>query len=192
MQNEQAAERAVARAAERAAAREAAIKERQHHQARQDRPLLPEHARVVQQLYERQAEREQFRTDLAALHGALRQNRAELEGLPRWTRGRRRHLTNTISSHELQLRQSEPTLGSLDAEIDRLRRQIAHHARQRQASELTGPHRDRPASWDLSRTGEFTRPWPAPHSDDLAAIGLAGRREPYLGAERDLGGGLSR
>lgn len=191
-QNQRAAEHAAERAAERAAAREAATKERQHYQARQARPLLPEHARVVQQLYERQAEREQFRTDLAALHGALRQNRAELEGLPRWARGRRRALTDTISSHELQLRQTEPTLAGLDAEIDRLSRQVTHHARQRHASDMTGPHRDRPGSWDLGRTGELTRPWPAPAGDDLAATGLPGRREPYRGAERDLDGGLSR
>ena len=190
-QNQRAAEQAAERAAERAAAREAATKERQH-QARQAQPLLPEHARVVQQLHERQAERAQFRTDLAALHGALRQNLAELEELPRWARGRRQALTDTISSHELPLRQTEPTLGSLDAEIDRLRRQLTHHARQRQANDPTGPHRDRPGSWDRGRTGELIRPWPAPVADDLAAIGLAGRREPYRGAERDLDGGLSR
>ena len=112
--------------------------------------------------------------------------------MPRWARGRRRALTDTIGSYELQLRQTEPTLSGLDAEIDRLSCQVTHHARQRQASNPTGPHRDRPGSWDLSRTGELTRPWPAPHSDDLAAIGLPGRGEPHRGAERDLDGGLSR
>ena len=112
--------------------------------------------------------------------------------MPRWARGRRRALTDTISQYELQLRQTEPTLASLDAEIDRLSRQVTHHIRQRQANGLTGPHRARPGSWDLSLPSELTRPRPAAVGDDLAAIGLPGRREPYGGAERDLDGGLRR
>ena len=181
------AEQAAERAAEKAAAREAATKERQRQESR---PLLPEHARAIQHLHERRTEREQLRTDLGALHWALRQGREELEGLPRWARGRRRALADTISSHELQLRQTGPALAGLDAEIDRLSRQVTHHTRQRQANDLTGPLRDPPGSWDLGRSGELTRPWPAPAGDDLAAIGLPGRREPYRGAERDLDGGL--
>ena len=93
--------------------------------------------------------------------------------------------------YELQLRQTEPTLSGLDAEIDRLSCQVTHHARQRQQSNLTGPHRDRPGSWDLSRSAALIRPWPAPVADDLAAVGRPGRREPYRGAEPDLDGGLS-
>ena len=185
-------QRAAEQAAEQAA-REAATKERQHHQdqpARQARPLLLEHARAVQQLHERQVEREQLRTNLGALHRTLRQTRQEFEGLPRWARGRRRALTDTIGSSELQLRQTEPTLASLDAEIDRLGRQVAHHTRQRHANGLTGPHRDRPGSWAPGRTGEVTRPWPAPDGDDLTAISLPGH-QPYRGAERDLDSGLS-
>ena len=186
-------QRAAEQAAEQAA-REAATKERQHHQdqpARQARPLLPEHARAVQQLHERQAEREQLRTDRDVLHCALRQTRQELKALPRWARGRRRALTDTMLSSEQQLRQTEPTLASLDAEIDRLSRQVTHHTRQRQANDLAGPHRPRPGSWGLGRTGQLTRPWPAPRGDDLTAIGLPVRREPYRGAERDLNDGLS-
>ena len=190
-------QRAAEQAAERAAAREAATKERQHRehsqdgQARQARPpLLPEHAQAIQQLSERRTEREQLRTDLVALHGTLRQTRQEFEGLPRWARGRRRALTDTIGSSELQLRQTEPTLASLDAEIDRLGRQVAHHTRQRHANGLTGPHRDRPGSWAPGRTGEVTRPWPAPDGGDLTAISLPGH-QPYRGAERDLDSGLS-
>ncbi|MBC7373419.1 MAG: AAA family ATPase, partial [Frankiales bacterium] len=185
----------TARQHQQAAAREAAVKERQHRQdrqVRQARPLLPEHATAIQQLSERRAEHEQLRAELVALHGTLRQTREELEASPRWARGRRRALTNTINSHQLQLRQSEPTLASLDAGIDRLSRQVTHHARQHQTSDLAGPLRYRPGSWDPGRTGELTRPWPTPTDDDLTAIGLAGRREPYRGAERDLDGGLSR
>ena len=151
-----------------------------------------EHARAIQQLHERRAEREQFGTDLVALHRILRQSREELGALPRWARGRRRSLCDAISSHELQLRQTESTLGSLDAEIDRLDRQVTHHAQQRQASGLTGPHRDRPGSWDPSRSAALIEPWPARAGDDLTAVGPSGRHEPYRGAERDVEGGLSR
>jgi len=177
------------RAAELAAAREAAAAQRQR---RQTRPLLPEHARAVQQLNERRAEREQLRTERDTMHRTLGQTRQELEALPRWARGRRRALTDTISSSEQELRRSEPTLASLDAEVDRLTRQVAHHTRQRLTSDLSGPHRPRPDRWDLGRAGELARSWPAPvGGHDLTSIGLPGGREPYRGAERDLDDGLS-
>ena len=175
--------------AEQAAAREAAAAQRQR---RQTRPLLPEHARAVQQLNDRRAEREQVRTERDALHRTLQQNRQELEALPRWARGRRRALTETILGSEQELRRSEPTLVSLDAEIDRLTRQVAHHSRQGLTSDLATPHRTRPDVWDLGRAGELARPWPASGGGhDLSSIGLPGGREPYRGAERDRGDGLS-
>ena len=180
--------------AERAAAREAATRDRQDRQdqrVRQARPLLPEHARAIEQLSELRAEHEQLRTDLVALHGTLRQTRQELEGLPRWARRRRTALTDSINSHQQQLRHSEPTLASLDAEIDRISRQVTHHARQRQASDLTGPLRARPGSWDRGLTGQLIHPWPTTVADDLRAIGQPGRREPYRGAVRDVDDGLS-
>jgi len=176
--------------AEQAAAREAAAAERQR---RQIRPLLPEHARVVQRLQQCQVEREQLRADRDALHRTLGQNRQKLEALPRWARGRRRALTDTMLSSEQELRRSEPTVATLTAEVDRLTRQAAHHTRQRLTSDLAGPHRPRPGAWDLGRAGALARPWPAPGGGhDLTAIALPGGREPYRGAERDLDGGLSR
>jgi hypothetical protein len=176
--------------AEQAAAREAAAV---HRERWQTRPLLPEHARVVQQLQQSQVEREQLRTDRETLYRALGQNRQELEALPRWARGRRRALTDTISRSGQELRRSEPTVATVDAEVDRLTRQAAQHTRERLTSELTGPHRSRPGRWDLSRASELARPWPAPAGDhDLTAIVLPGGREPYRGAERDLDGGLTR
>ncbi len=181
--------RQAERATERAAARKAVAAEQQRRQAR---PLLPEHARAVQRLNERRAEREQLRTDRDALHRTLQQTRTELEALPRWARGRRRALTDTLTSGQWRRRQTEPTQGSLDAEIDRLTRQVAHHTRQRLASDLAAPHRPRPDGWDLGRAGELARPRPAPvGGHDLSTIRLPGGREPYRGVEPDLGDGLS-
>jgi len=174
--------------AERAAAREAVAAELQRRQAR---PLLPEHARTVQLLNERRAEREQLRTDRDALHRTLQQTRTELQALPRWARGRRRALTETINSSQHLLWQTEPTQGTLAAETDRLTRQVAQHTRQRLASDLAAPHRARPDRWDLGRAGELARPQPAPLSgQDLSSLLV--RREPYRGAEREVGDGLSR
>jgi chromosome segregation ATPase len=175
--------------AERAAARERVAAELQR---RQSRPLPAEHARAVRQLEQCRAEREQLRTDRDGLHGTVQQTRTELEALPRWTRSRRSALTETISSSEQRLRQTGPTQGSLDAEIDRLTRQVAQHTRQRLASDLAAPHRARAEGWDLGRAGELARSRPAPVGDpDLSTIRLPGGREPYRGAERDLGDGLS-
>jgi hypothetical protein len=176
------------RAAELAAARERAAEQAQR---RQSRPLLPEHARAVRQLEQYQAEREHLRTDRDAMHRTLQQTKAELEALPRWSRGRRRALTDTITSSEQQLGQSAPILGTLDAEIDRLTRQVAHHTRQRLTSDLPATDRVRPHRWDLTRAASLARPRPAPISrQDVSS--LLARREPYRGAERDLGDGLSR
>ena len=87
--------------------------------------------------------------------------------------------------------QTEPTLATLDAEVDRLSRQADHHTRQRQASDLAAPHRPRPDRWDPTRSGAVARPRPTPLSgQDLSTL-LAGR-EPYRGAEQDLGHGRSR
>ncbi len=89
------------------------------------------------------------------------------------------------------MRHSAPTQASLNADIDRLTHQVAHHTRQRLASDLAATARVRPDAWDLTRAGALARPRPAPISgQDLASL-LAGR-EPYRGAERDLGDGLSR
>ena len=134
-----AAERA--RAAERAAARAAAEVQRQRRQAR---PLTPEHARAVQQLDECRAEREQLRARRDPLHQTVQQTVQQLEQLPRWARRRRRALTDTLTSGQQQLRQTDPTWATLDADIDRLTRQVAHNTRQRQASELAAQHPIRP------------------------------------------------
>ena len=175
-------------AAERAATREAVAAELQRRQAR---PLPAEHTRTLRQLKQCRAEREQLRTDRDTLHRTLRQTREELDAVPRWARSRRRALTDTITSGEHQLRQTEPTLATLDAEVDRLTRQVDHHTRQRLASELPAPHRARPGGWDPTRPGAPTRPRPVPLSgQDLSSL-LAGRA-PYRGAERDLGEGRSR
>jgi hypothetical protein len=174
--------------AERAAARERLAQQLQHRQAR---PLPAEHTRAVQQLAQCQAERDQLRADRDAQHRALRQTREELDALPRWARGRRRALADTITSCEQQLQQTAPTLGTLDAEIDRLTRQVAHHTRQRQASDLATPHRPRPDRWDPTPFSAPAGPPPEPPvGHDLSTL-LAGRA-PYRGAERDLGHGRSR
>ena len=174
--------------AERAAAREAAAEQRQR---RQTRPLSPEHTRAIRQLEQRRAEQAQLRADRAAVHRTLESTRAELEALPRWARGRRRAVTDTITSAEQRLRQTEPTLATLNAEIGRLTRQVTHHTRQRLAGDLAEPHRPPPDRWDLGRAGRLPRPTPV-GGHDLAALGLPGGREHYRGAERDLGDGLSR
>jgi hypothetical protein len=174
--------------AERAAAREAVAADLQRRQAR---PLLPEHACAVRQLQQCRAEREQLRADCDALHRTLQQTRTELEALPRWARSRRRALTETLNSSQHLLLQSEPTHRTLNAEIDRLTRQVAHHTRQRLASDLATPHRARPDSWDLGRAGELARPAPVV-GHDLSTIGLPAGRGPYRAAEREVGDGLSR
>ena len=182
------AERAAELIAERAAAREQAAAQAQRQQSR---PLLPEHTRAVRQLAACQAQREQLRSGRDLLHRTLQQNKAELQTLPRWARARRRALTDTITSSEQQLVQSSPTLASLDADIDRLTRQVAHHTRQRLASDLSGPDRARPDRWDPTRPGALARPRPAPISgQDLSSLLAA--RAPYRGDERDVGNGLSR
>jgi len=182
------ATRQAERAAERAAVRERAVAKAQRQQSR---PLLPEHTRAVRQLAACQAQREQLRSGRDLLHRTLQQNRAELETLPRWARARRRGLTDTISSSEQQLVHSSPTLASLDADIDRLTRQVAHHTRQRLTSDLSGPDLARPDRWDPTRPGALARPRPAPISgQDLSSLLAA--RAPYRGDEQDVGYGLSR
>jgi hypothetical protein len=176
--------------AERAAARERTAAELQR---RHDRPLTADHARAVRQLEQCRAERDQLRTDRDALHRALRQTREEIEGLPRWARGRRRALTDTLTSGEQRLRQTEPAQVGLDADIDRLTRQVAHHTRQRLISDLAVPHRARPDGWDLGRAGELASPRPADAgAHDLFSSALPRPRDPYRGPERDHGSGLSR
>jgi conjugative relaxase-like TrwC/TraI family protein len=175
-------------AAERAAARERATAEAQR---RQTRPMPTEHTRALRQLEQCRAEHAQLRTDRDTQHRALRQTRHHLEALPWWALSRRRSLTDTITSSEQQLRQTEPTLATLDAELDRLTRQVDHHTRQRQAADLAAPHRPRLDGWDSTRPGAPARPRPAGLSEqDLSGL-LAGR-QPYRGAERDLGDGRRR
>jgi conjugative relaxase-like TrwC/TraI family protein len=182
--------RQTERQAERAAARYRAAAQRQR---RQDRPLTAEHARAVRQLEQSRAERDQLRTRRDALHRALRQTREEIEGLPRWARGRRRTLTDTLTSSEQRLRQTEPAQNSLDADIDRLTRQVAHHTRQRLISDLAVPHRARPDGRDLGRAGELASPRPADAgAHDLFSSALARPRDPYRGPERDHDSGLTR
>jgi hypothetical protein len=161
-------------------------------QRRQNRPLLPEHAQTVRQLEQCRAEREQLRTERDAQHRALRQTREEIEGLPRWARERRRALTDTLTSGEQRLRQTEPTQNSLDAESDRLTRQVAHHTRQR-ASDLTVPGPLPSGTTELARPAELA--WPRPAAPGVRypfSSALAGPREPYRGPERDPGSGRSR
>ncbi len=179
-QNERAAERAAARKRDAAEA-----------QRRQARPLLPEHTRAVRQLAQCRTEREQLRADRDALQRTLQQTKAELETAPRWARGRRRALIDTISSGEQRLQQTAPTLGTLDADIDRLTRQVAHHTQQRLTSDVAAPDRARPDRWDPTRTPALTRPRPEPISrQDLPGL-LAGR-EPHRGPEQARGDGRSR
>lgn len=110
-----------------------------------------------------------------------------------WARGRRRALTDTLTSREQRLRQTEPAQVGLDADIDRLARQVAHHTRQRLASDLAVPDRARPDGWDLGRAAELAWPRPADAgAHDRFSSTLARPREPYRGPERDHGSGLSR
>jgi conjugative relaxase-like TrwC/TraI family protein len=177
------------RQAERAAAREAVAAERQRRQAR---PLPAEHSQSVRQLEQRRAERDRLRADRDALRRTLRQTGTELEALPRWARQRRRALTDTLSSSQQQLLQSEPTQASLDAEVDRLTRQVGHHTRQRLNNDLAASHRVRPDGWDRTRDGELARPRRATvRLDDLTASVLPGS-QPYRAPERDRSDGLSR
>ena len=174
--------------AERAAAREAAAEQRQR---RQNRPLLPEHTLALRRLEQCRAEHAQLRADRTALHGSIEFTRAELEALPRWARGRRRALTDTMGSSEQRLRQTATTQASLEAEIDRLTRQVAHHTRQRLATELADVHRTRPDRWDLGRARRLAEPTPS-QGLDLATPGRQVGREAYRDTGRELGDGLSR
>jgi conjugative relaxase-like TrwC/TraI family protein len=182
-------ERQAERDAAREAAAQAAAAERQR---RQDRPLTTEHARAVRQLEQCRAERDQLRADRDALHRGLHQAQNELEALPRWARSRRRALTDTISSSQQRLQQTAPTQASLDAEIDRLTRQVAHHTRRR-AHGLAVSDSLPSGTPDLIRAVE--RAWPrpaAPGTRDPFSSALAGPQDPYRGPERDTGSGLSR
>jgi hypothetical protein len=174
--------------AERAAAPEAAAEQRQR---RKTRPLPPEHRRALRLLEQCRAEHAQLHADRTAMQHTLQDTRTELSALPRWARGRRRALTDTITSTEQQLRQTEPTLATLDAELDRLTRQVAHHTRQHLASDLAEQHIPRPDRWGLNRVSRL--PWPTPGGrHDPATLGQHGESEAYRGAERNLGYGLSR
>jgi len=176
------------RAAEQAAAREAAAAQRQRWQAR---PLTPEHARAVQQLDEYGAEHEQLRAHRDALHSAVQQAREQLEQLPRWAPRRRRALTDILISGQQQLRQTDPTWATLDAEIDRLTRQIAHHTRQRQDDDSAAQHPVRPGAWDPTRPGHPMGLRPALVSaHDLARLLANG--EHHRGADRDRADGRHR
>ncbi len=176
------------RAAERAAARDAAEAKRRR---REERPLTPGHARAVQQLDEYRAERHRLRAHRDALHSAVQQTREQLEQLPRWARHRRRTLTDTLTRGQQQLRQTDPTWATLDADIDRLTRQVAHHTGQRQADDLAGQHPVRPNTWDRTRTGQPT--WSGPDPLDARQLAsMLARREPYRSAEPDHTDGLRR
>jgi hypothetical protein len=176
------------RQAERAAARAAAAER----QRRQDRPLRPEHARAVRQLEQCRAERAQLRAGRDALRRSLQHARTELQALPRWARSRRRTLTDTITCSQQRLQQSAPTQASLDAEVDRLTRQVAHHTRQR-ARDLAVHDRPPSGRTELARAAELA--WPRladAGARDRFSSALARLREPYRGPERDTGSGLSR
>jgi hypothetical protein len=176
------------RHAEQAAARERAARR----QRRQDRPLTAEHAHAVRQLEQYRTERDQLRTEREVLHRSLQQARSELEELPRWARSRRRTLTDTISSSQQQLHSSAPTQGSLDAEVDRLSRQVAHHTRQR-ARDLSASDPLPSGTTDLIRAAELAWPRPAaPGVRDPFSSTLAGPQDPYRGPDLDTGSGLSR
>jgi hypothetical protein len=147
----------------------------------------------VQRLDDCRAEREQLRTHRGALHAAVQQSREQLEQLPRWAPRRRRTLSNTLTSGQQQLRQTDPTLATLDAEIDRLTRQVAHHTRQRQASDVTAQYRPPSDGWDLTRALTRARRGPGPgDSHDLPVVTLPGRGAPSRGPERDSRDGRSR
>jgi hypothetical protein len=170
-------------AAERAAARDAAEAQRQRWDAR---PLTPEHAQAVQQLDELRTEWEQLHAHRDALHRALQQTSEQLEQLPRLARRRRRALTDNLLSGQRQLRQTDPTFATLDAEIDRLTRQIAHHTRHHQPSHPTAHHRLPGDGWDLARALTQTRHGAVPSgSDDRSTITLSG---PLHSAGRPGGG----
>jgi conjugative relaxase-like TrwC/TraI family protein len=178
------------REAERQAERQAAVATGQR-RPQQGRPLTPEHALAAQQLEQRRAERDQLRAERAELHRTLQQARAQHDALPRWARGRRNTLTEVITISEQRLQQTEPTQATLDAEIDRLSRQVAHHTRQRLTHDLA-PHRHaRPAAWDLTRDGKLARP------QQIAAaerdrLGIPPLVRDYRGPQHDLGGVRSR
>jgi chromosome segregation ATPase len=177
------------RHAARAAVREAAETERQRRQAG---PLPAEHARAARQLDQLRAERERLGAERDALHRTLRQTGTELEALPRWARSRRRALTDTTTSTQQRLHQTEPAQVSLDAEIDRLSRQVAQHTRERLTGDLATHHRARKDGRDRTRTAELARPRQAPlNAHELPASMLA-PHQPYRGSQRDLGDGLSR
>jgi conjugative relaxase-like TrwC/TraI family protein len=177
------------RQAERAAARERAAATRQR---RQDQPLTAEHARAAQQLEQYRADRDQLRADREALHRSLQHAQTELAALPRWARSRRRALTDTISSSQRRLQQTAPTQASLDAEVDRLTRQVTHHTRQR-ARDLAVRDPLPSGTTELARAAELAWPRPAvPGVRDPFSSALARPRDPYRGPERDHGSALSR
>jgi septal ring factor EnvC (AmiA/AmiB activator) len=146
----------------------------------------------VRQLEQCRTERDQLRADREALHRNLQQAQSELEALPRWARSRRRTLTDTISSSQQRLQQTAPTHNSLDGEVDRLTRQVAHHTRQR--SRDLAVHNPLPSgTTDLVRAAELAWPRPAnAGARDLFSSALGRPRDPYRGPERDHGSGLSR
>jgi hypothetical protein len=177
------------RQAARAAARERVAAKLQR---RQDRPLTAEHARAAQQLEQYRTERDQLRADREALHHNLQQAQNELEGLPRWARSRRRTLVDTITSSQQRLQQTAPTQASLDAEVDRLTRQVAHHTRQR-ARDLAVSDPLPSGTPERARATELAWRRPdAPGVRDPFSTALAQPRDPYRGRERDSGSGLSR
>jgi hypothetical protein len=176
------------RQAERAAARAAAAE----HRRRQDRPPPAEHARAARQLEQCRAERDQLRADRNALHRGLQRAQTELEALPRWARSRRRTLIEAITSSQQRLQQTAPAQASLDAEVDRLTRQVAHHTRQL-ARDVTVHDPLPTGTTELFRAAELAWPRPAaPGVRDPFSSALARPQDPYRGPERDHGSGLSR
>jgi conjugative relaxase-like TrwC/TraI family protein len=177
------------RQAEQAASRARAAATRQR---RQDRPLTAEHARAAQQLEQYRAEREQLRADRDALHRSLQYAQTELAALPRWARSRRRALTDTISSSQRRLQQTAPTQASLDGEIDRLTRQVAHHTRRR-ARDLAVSDPLPSGTTDLIRAAELAWPRPAAtRARDRFSSALARPQEPYRAPGRAPDSGRSR
>jgi hypothetical protein len=171
--------RQAERAAQQAAERDGAAEQRRRWQAR---PLTPEHNRAVQQLEQTRAERERLQADRDALRQALRAQREQLEELPRWAYRRRRALTASVAGTRQSLRLTDSILGTLDGEIERLTRQVAHHSRRRVAGDLAvqQQHRARAGTWHRSAP---------PDAGELARLLL--ERQPCRAAVPDSADGLS-
>lgn len=102
-------------------------------QRRTPRPIPAEHRQAAELLDRLREQRTELLDTQAQLRTTIRNSKHELASASRWSRGRRRDLTATLTASCEQLDATLPQLFGLERQIDQTRRLVDSHTRQRHA-----------------------------------------------------------